>query len=160
MHADTLDAASFERQQISQRDTFLPHGLAAEAIAALQEQLSRQPRIGKAWLAQKKVVHHPEHPFYVLVCRVRWRWFDSSNDAALQKILDEILNTVRVNGGNEYFLLLERSCFVRGVSRRVRKAAGRRVYPGATQQQRSAVCIAKNPQAQDLAALKSEALSP
>lgn len=54
-HADTLEESARERSQIGRKDRFLPHGLSAEEVGALCEQLAGQKDLGGAYLVRKEV---------------------------------------------------------------------------------------------------------
>jgi hypothetical protein len=55
-----------ERSDVQPRDRFLPHGLGAEIVAEIREELRHGPRLWRAYLVQKQVKINPERPAYVL----------------------------------------------------------------------------------------------
>jgi Zn-dependent protease with chaperone function len=60
-------AAEKERNTLRVSDTFEPHGLAPQVLAALDAQLRAvQPQIRRAWLAKKRVRQMIDRPCYVL----------------------------------------------------------------------------------------------
>lgn len=73
--AELLERAKTERDSVSRSDTFLPHGLAREEIDAVTEQLSRYPRLHRAYLVRKDVKLFPEFPQYVLGVAIRFPWY-------------------------------------------------------------------------------------
>lgn len=89
-HVDVLAAAQTERQNVTRKDRFLPHGLDEAQITVLRTQLARHQRVRKVWLARKEVAHHPEQPWYVLVCVFKWRWNEAGTQAKVQNLLHEI----------------------------------------------------------------------
>lgn len=58
--------AQRERAHLQVEDRLIEHGLAAEAVSALAEQLALYPKVKAAWLARKEVRHRPDLPVYVL----------------------------------------------------------------------------------------------
>lgn len=65
-HARQWEAAQAERSAITPEDKFIYHGLSAEQLAALRQQLSQNSQIWRAYLVRKQVRHFPEQPLYVL----------------------------------------------------------------------------------------------
>jgi hypothetical protein len=62
---EQVQLAQQERHAVP-TDPFEPHGLEAEAIADLTQQLARYPQIKTAHLVRKTLQYFPEKPFYVL----------------------------------------------------------------------------------------------
>lgn len=67
-HADHIDEAVTEREAVRPGDVLLPHGLSAEELHTLVDQL-RQPAyaVADAWLLRKQVVYFTHKPLFVLV---------------------------------------------------------------------------------------------
>ncbi len=129
-HGDVLDAARLERQRVTPRDRFLPHALDEASLFALREQLARHPRIVKVWLARKAVVHHPEQPWYVMVCVFQWRWTELNSPQALSLVSKEIRTGLKVAGQPEFcFLLLDKRHRNHPLARKVRKTTGSEILP-------------------------------
>ncbi len=59
------EAATQERNRLNLRDTFLPHALAEDTVAALRRQLSGIPGLRRAYLVQKRMEHFSHLPCYV-----------------------------------------------------------------------------------------------
>jgi len=74
--AELLEQAKAERDSVSARDVFLPHGLAREDLDAVTEQLSRYPKLHKAYLVRKVVKLFPDFPQYVLGVAIRFPWYE------------------------------------------------------------------------------------
>lgn len=66
-----LEAAHEERNRVTLKDRFDPHGLTVEALADLREQLRSIQWLGKAYLFRKRVKYLTDQPCYVLGFRVR-----------------------------------------------------------------------------------------
>jgi Zn-dependent protease with chaperone function len=63
---DELGWARRERETVLKTDAFQPHGLTAEALDALQEQLANIPLLESAYLVKKLCKHFPQDTSYVL----------------------------------------------------------------------------------------------
>ncbi len=88
-----LDAAAAERDTLRTGDKFIRHGLEADTVAALREQLKTIPGIRKVYLVRKRVQHFPESPLYVLGFTMSSWWPLRSKRRApevQQQILDEV----------------------------------------------------------------------
>ena len=68
-HADLADLAAEERSVLPKLDTYFPAELPADSplLRPLRAGLAERPAVRVAWLLQKRVVHFPEKPLYVLV---------------------------------------------------------------------------------------------
>jgi hypothetical protein len=55
-----------EREEVSFRDHFMPHGLTQEALEDLLQQLRKYTGIQQVWLVQKQVQHLKHIPCYIL----------------------------------------------------------------------------------------------
>ena len=65
-HARQWEAAEKERAEISPEDKFLYHGLEAEKLARLRQELLGCDGVWRAYLVRKQVRHFPEKPLYIL----------------------------------------------------------------------------------------------
>jgi hypothetical protein len=83
-------AARNERATIRASDSFLPHGLNEEQVAALRAVLAAQPDCGHAWLVRKELRHFPQRLLFVLCVRrqsARWWLADPDRDRELVRRL-------------------------------------------------------------------------
>lgn len=122
---DRLDAAQAERQRLTPKDEFEPAGVDEAALAALRAHLAVHPRVHRAWLARKRVVHLPEHPCYVLLCTFRWRTFEFASDRKTAELWAAVLQDLPLIPASDGFLLLwphRKRC--QAIPRKVRRAAG------------------------------------
>lgn len=95
--ADALETAEAEaeaeRARVSPHDPLEPHGLPPERLAAAVAALRANPRVGKAWLARKRLRHAPDRDqVFVLAVRRRGQWYRlerKADAAALAKALSE-----------------------------------------------------------------------
>lgn len=77
------------RNGVSLRDTFLPHGLDADALAGVRAALRGDAALAKAWLVRKVLPGDTTGiPHFVLL--VRLRGLVMSEQAALQRIVDAV----------------------------------------------------------------------
>jgi len=74
--AELLERAKAERDSVSPKDTFLPHALSREDLDAVADQLSRYPRLQRAYLVKKGVKLFPDFPQYVLGVSIRFPWYE------------------------------------------------------------------------------------
>jgi Zn-dependent protease with chaperone function len=91
--AELQRAAEEERKNVTTRDTFEPHGLPPDVVAALIEQLRAVPGLRKAYLARKRVAHLTHRPFFVLgfTCTAPFRFYRIKRaNEVLRKIKDTV----------------------------------------------------------------------
>ena len=90
---ELLQRARAERDQITLKDTFDPHGLDQEQLAALRAQLRAMPGLRRVYLLRKRVALFPERPLFVLgySCTRWWGLYRRKKvDAIGQRLVDEI----------------------------------------------------------------------
>jgi hypothetical protein len=97
-----LEEARAERDEITIKDRWLPHGLDAEARAALSAQLARIPELRRAWLVRKDVRQFAEDPLFVLGYRVT-PWYRLTDTAAGGRVMAQLREQVTWPG--ETFLI-------------------------------------------------------
>jgi Zn-dependent protease with chaperone function len=97
LHADRLDAAARERDEVNVKDTFLPHGLDPGVLEDLQRQLRMVPGLVRAYLIRKQVVHFPDRPCYVLGFKVTGP-LGLHRRSKANRVLQAIQQTVRFPG--------------------------------------------------------------
>ena len=105
------DAAQRERDQITLRDRFDPHGLDADALAELRNALQAIPGLRKAYFVRKRVRHLAHRPCYVLGFRstgpLQWHSKQRASEVQ-QQILEKVVfpgetMVVNVEGDNYRF---------------------------------------------------------
>jgi Zn-dependent protease with chaperone function len=121
--AGLLQAAARERDQITLKDKFEPHGLPAEALEALVAQLRAIPRLRRAYLLRKRVEHFPQRPFYVLGFRATGPLQLHSKKRALE-VLQRVRETVGFPG--ETFIMSTEGEYYR-FDRKFRRMRGARI---------------------------------
>ena len=70
-----IELAQQERSNISRKDSFKSHELAAEVVRELGDQLRNFPELGTAYLVQKVCQHFPHEPAYVLGVTAKKKWY-------------------------------------------------------------------------------------
>lgn len=121
--------AAEERSRLPPPKRLRPHQLDAAALAALTGTLAAHPEIAAADLAGVEVAHLPEKPFHLLVVRVGTAWWKMRSQAADDRLLAALAESVRLPG----------NCFIingKGDTAASAKAAARQ--PGARVYQRQA----------------------
>lgn len=88
-----LDAAVEERENIKLKDIFVPHGLEAEQIDHIIEQMSEMEKIKEIYLVRKETEHYSEEPLFVLGVLFR-----SSNEKYHQNAIQKIAEDVKFPG--------------------------------------------------------------
>lgn len=119
-HQRVSAEATEERSQVLLRDTFLPHGLPAEVLAALRRELAAVPGLRRAWLMRKQVRHQPDRPCYVLGYSATG-WLESTRkrkrDAVLQRLRDTVSfpgETLLVGVDGEFYRFRRKFRWMRG----------------------------------------------
>jgi len=101
-----VDLAAEERQNISVKDEFSPHGLTAEQLVALREQLASYPHLGIAYFVRKVVKHFPDQPGYVLGVITKTPWHRLQSNKADQSLVNELAELLKCPGYT-YIIALE-----------------------------------------------------
>ncbi len=84
--AELLERAKAERDSVSPKDTFVPHGLGADDLDAVTRQLERYPQLRRAYLVRKDVRLFPEFPQYVLGAAIRFPWYEYVSQRRLNNL--------------------------------------------------------------------------
>ena len=118
-----VEGARAERASVDITNELKPHALAPAALEALCEQLRADPRIERAYLAEKVLAVAPEYPVYVLAFRLRreWLW----RKYTLPRVQKEIAERLVLDGD---FFCLALGLAQRSLRRRVLVAAGEPIY--------------------------------
>jgi Zn-dependent protease with chaperone function len=91
-HEDLLAEAARERNNYAETDELLPHGLAADDVARLVQELRQAaPQVSEIRLARKKLRHFAdEQPLYVVGFRVGTPWYRESGGTS-QDVLKRLV---------------------------------------------------------------------
>jgi Zn-dependent protease with chaperone function len=95
--AALLQAAAQERDQITLRDKFEPHGLSEAQLAALVAQLHAVRGLRAAYLLRKRVEHFPQRLMFVLGYRATG-WFQLHSKKRAAEVLRRMQESVQFPG--------------------------------------------------------------
>lgn len=126
--AQLLALAQDERDSLGFRDTYLPHGLNSEQLAAIKQQLADYPEIWEAYLVRKAVTHLPESPLYALGVTLRRNWFSFDQRLAARQIVGKLAAEVEWPGETMVVPLHKQNVRLKRIMVRVN---GSRIYPDA-----------------------------
>jgi Zn-dependent protease with chaperone function len=119
------ELAQMERSTLDRGDQFLNHGLAAERLAVLRQQLSRCPEIEAAYLLCKEVRHTQGEPLYVLAIDTRSNWRRLQAEIDFTELSDDIVKHVELPGNTSIVFLSGRYTWLRKI---VSSMSNARIY--------------------------------
>lgn len=95
--AQRMQAARRERETLLTTDSYVPHGLPAEQLAPIVEQLRKIPGIKRVYLVRKVTQHRTDVPFYALgfACAGLLERVDEGRNAA---VLEQIRQQIEFPG--------------------------------------------------------------
>lgn len=123
-HAHLLELAQQERSQVTARDCFLPHGLDAEALAALRRHLTQFKDVRAAYLVRKAVTHLPDKPSYVLAIEPQVSWYESRSKETDAKLMHRITTNLEFSGDLIVLPLTQH----KALGKVIRKLQGAQIY--------------------------------
>ncbi|HEV2851276.1 MAG TPA: M48 family metalloprotease [Thermoanaerobaculia bacterium] len=91
-----LQEGQRERDVLRSSDSLLEHGLPAEAVSDLADQLRRVPEVAAAYLARKETRLSPEQPLYVLAVQYKAAFFRTK--AYHVRLNQSLANTLQFPG--------------------------------------------------------------
>jgi hypothetical protein len=120
-----LAASQTERNSISAKDSFIPHGLSESELQELRETLAADPQLASAELARKDLKHFPKQRFFVL-CAHRWpAWHRLPNADQDRALVNRLARTVRLPGR---VLVIPPSGSSRALAQKIRQVPTADVY--------------------------------
>lgn len=117
--SDLMDLAAGERNDVSAKDTLLPHELPESDLAPIREALAGFEDLAEAYFVRKAVTHMPEVPFYVLGVKFRLPWYRYQSQSKEQELIEELSQKVPLPGQWLIVALNEHTAKVRKKMRRV-----------------------------------------
>jgi Zn-dependent protease with chaperone function len=96
--------AQQERARISSTDTFIPHELTEQQIAALQKIFSSEPDIGSVAVARKKLQYYPNKPCFAVGLKIKVSWWKVRGRNANNQLVHRVLKQVRLPGHTLVFV--------------------------------------------------------
>jgi Zn-dependent protease with chaperone function len=124
-YAAEVRLAQAERVGIGGRDELLPHRISSQGIAWLRPIFQKYPLLESVHIAQKRVVHFPDSPYFVigLVPRRKWyRWASARKERALVGMAKDL----RLPGQGWVVLLDNRHSWLK---KKLRQIPGSQIYP-------------------------------
>ncbi len=89
--------ASRERSEVRTNDTFLPHELDEQALAALREQLHGYG-LARAYLVRKQTKHYQHSPLYILAVERRTGFFGRGSKPSADELTSQLATEVEYPG--------------------------------------------------------------
>lgn len=86
-------AAREERNILTSKDTFIDSTLSAEYCSELTELLSAQPRVKKAWLAEKELQYSPEERLHILYIECKYDYLARHTE----RVIKELREACKIN---------------------------------------------------------------
>ncbi|MFE1744922.1 hypothetical protein [Coleofasciculus sp. H7-2] len=123
-HYELVLRARQERSTISHTNEFQPHGLPADAVQELCEQLSGYEQIKEAYLVRKVVNYFPEKPFYVLGVKRHHPWHKLNLSHLDTELLNKLVAEIQL-AGQVYVLILNDLNDENGYNQKIGKIIGK-----------------------------------
>lgn len=124
-HYEEMQLAQEERQSFTLSDELVPHTATSEQVRTLLHYLRGNPKIKAAYLAQKRVQHFPDYPYFVLGIVPDFPWYKLSRDSAQSELLQLVINQAPFPG-EAYVILLVND--TRGFQKKFEKIDNSRIF--------------------------------
>lgn len=95
-HDVRMRQALAERNAITAKDTFEPHGLDADELATYREVIARQTEVESAWLVRKQTRLFSKWTSYILVVHLKFPTLKFASEAAVNRVLRALVNDIPV----------------------------------------------------------------
>jgi len=118
---DLLELAGPERQDVSGRDTFLPHELSEAELVPIRAAVAAAEDVAEAYLVRKAVQHMPELPLYVLGVKMRLPWYRYRSQTKEQGLVDRLAQEVPLPG---QWLIVALNDHTAKIRKKMRKVPG------------------------------------
>lgn len=125
-YAELADRTRQEREQLSPKDTFEPHGLETHQLAPIARELQLYKAVKAAYLIRKKVEIFPERQKFVLFVTVK-RPLLADKEDFFREIANNLTNEETLPPDTSVIILNERKKF-RRVARQVCKLFGATIF--------------------------------
>jgi tetratricopeptide (TPR) repeat protein len=122
---ERLVRAQQERAGVSDRDRFEPHGLPADVVEKLRQQLSRFETVGAVYLVRKVVTLFPEKPSYVLAVAPHSPWYRFRSEGDEAKLSARLAQELEFPGEANLVVLNQHKARLK---KALRKVPGAEVY--------------------------------
>ena len=97
--------AEDERNTVTPKDRFVPHGLPEDTIDGIERQLAPLQDIGTAYFLRKQVRLRPDVPCYVLLVIPRYRWYEWRHGEKDQALLGLLAQEVELPAGTYVYVV-------------------------------------------------------
>jgi Zn-dependent protease with chaperone function len=87
-----LETAEEERSSVANDSVLMPHGLNAQELPKIQNQLRQYSEIKEAYLVRKQVDHFPDNPVFLLGYTVKRPWHTLNNERFDNLLLRKLAN--------------------------------------------------------------------
>jgi len=109
-----------ERAAMSAADTFLPHELTEQQIAAIRKVFAGEPAIDSAAVARKKVIHFPKSPCFAVALRIKAQGGNNNG-----QLVNRVITQASLPG---HFLVFVDEKNLRGLAEEVFNVRGSVIY--------------------------------
>jgi hypothetical protein len=124
-HEALMAEAVAERAGATTGDSFDPHALTADELAAIREAAGEVAELREAWLARRHVRRLPRWKSYVMIVKLRFPFFRLVTENSRQRVLQRIADRIEVDG---HLLVLAESSGTRPVARMIKALPDARVF--------------------------------
>ncbi|WP_309712907.1 hypothetical protein, partial [Armatimonas sp.] len=93
-HGDQMDAWQSELEQLTTKDTLIPHGLSDEKVIELRETLAKFEELGKAYLVQKQVANFSQDTEFIILAIQLKKKVRLNEQADYQKLYEALNEAV------------------------------------------------------------------
>jgi Zn-dependent protease with chaperone function len=118
---DLLEMALPERQNVSGRDSFLPHELSEAELVPIRAAVAAAEDVAEAYLVRKAVTHMPEVPLYVLGVTMRLPWYRYRSQTKEHDLVERLAKEVPLPG--QWFVVALNDHTVK-IRKKMKKIAG------------------------------------
>lgn len=120
-----LAASRTEQREVTAKDHFIPHELAAAELEALRKTLAAEPELARTELARKELRHFPKQKLFLLCVHRRPAWHHLPNRGRDQALVQRLSPSVRLSGR---VLVFAPSGSFRAIARKLRNVPGAEVF--------------------------------
>lgn len=96
-------AIEAEALKLGKKDVFIPHGLSAEVIASLQEQINDIPRVQQVYLVRKVLKNDPDNPVLLVGLVPKLGWWQPAQEATVGNVVQQLSHLSGIPG--DYYVL-------------------------------------------------------
>ncbi|WAC19851.1 hypothetical protein OVA24_00480 [Luteolibacter sp. SL250] len=98
LHDERMSSAMHARNNLTKRDTFLPHGLDEKKIGEIRELLAGEKSVRSAWLVCKEHREFANWKHYVMAVDLRFPWYRFTSDNDVRMVLRRLVEGLNLDG--------------------------------------------------------------